>query len=138
METMTAERAVASVQSQAEKIKSDAPQRVETMSHGDTWRQGDLYITSIPGVPKGAVKMKAPRLQLAQGETQGSRHILASAKGVTMYDPPDRTALDGPIMELAGRTTVEHPEHGDVSLPPGCYAVTYQRAFGDELRAQRD
>lgn len=135
---MTAERAVASVQTQAEKIKSDAPHRVETISHGDTWRQGDLYITSIAGVPAGSTKMAKPRPQLAPGDSQGSRHVLGSSVGVTMYDPPNPTPLDGPIVDLAKRTTITHPEHGDVSLPPGCYAVTYQRAFGDKLRAQQD
>lgn len=138
MKTMTADKAFAKIKDRAESIKNDDAHRIETMSVGDSWRQGDLYITRVESVPKGAKKMAAARLQLAPGDTQGSRHILDSDAGLTMFDAPNATALDGPIFQTTERRTVTHPEHGDVSLPPGCYAVTYQRAFADELRAQRD
>ncbi len=137
METMTADKAFTKIKDRAESIKSDESHRVETMSVGDSWRQGDLYITRIDGIPVGA-KKSGVRLQLAPGSTQGSRHVLDSDSGVTMFDAPNATALDGPIFQATERRTVTHPEHGDVSFPPGCYAVTYQRAFADELRAQRD
>lgn len=141
--TRTAEKAFGDIQAQAEKIKSNAPHRIETMSEGDSFRQGDLYITFIGAVPRGAVRMKEVRLQLAPGETQGSRHVLDSAAGVQMFEPVGAeggraTVLDGPVFLLTQRRTVTHPEHGHVSLPEGCYRVDFQRAFADELRAQRD
>lgn len=136
---ITAEKSFANVQTSAESIRNDEPQRFpEAASIGDVWRQGDLYIELIAGVPSGATLEKKPSSQLAPGTTQGSRHILDSLKGVKMYRLPSPTVLDGPILDLSKERTVTHPEHGDVLLPPGCYSITYQRAFADELRRAAD
>lgn len=135
--TMTAEKAIGEIQESAEKIKSDAPQRFsEAASVGDTHRQGDIYITMLEGVPKGA-KSIPNRRQLAEGSTQGSRHCIDSFDGVTMFEKKDKTQFDGPILMLEQERTIEHPEHGNVTLPPGCYGVTYQRDLDAEERERR-
>jgi hypothetical protein len=148
MTAMTADVAVDRIRARADTIKSDAmhtyinagdDQIGVVMEEGEAHRQGDLYIRKIGKVPAGAVRMETPRLQLAPGQTQGSRHVLDSAAGVEMFEPgSDATALDGPVLVLKERRIVTHPEHGDVSLPAGTYCIDYQRAFADELRAQRD
>ena len=139
MKTLTAERSLHSIQSSAEKIRNDQTQRFsEAASISDVWRQGDVYIELLAGVPHGAVHENKPNLQLAPGTTQGSRHILDSLAGVTMYRLATPTVLDGPILDVATERTITHPEHGNIILPPGVYGITYQRAFGDDLRRAAD
>ena len=79
-----------------------------------------------------------PAAQLAPGTTRGSRHILDSLDGVELYIVKDADALTGPLVVTLKERVVTHPEHGDVILPPGCYAITYQRAYADELRRVAD
>ena len=137
--TMTATKAFESVRNTAETIKNDEPQRFpEAASVGDVWRQGDVYIERLAGVPKNATVDAKTDMQLAPGTTQGSRHVLDSLQGVTMYRLAIPTVLDGPVLLTTEERTITHPEHGDVILPPGCYGVTYQRMFAAELRRQQD
>lgn len=135
----TATKSFNAVKKSAEAIRNDATQRFpEAASAGDTWRQGDLYIEKLDAVPRGAVLEKKPQAQLAPGTTQGSRHILDSLRGVTVYRLESPSVLDGPILDVATERTVTHPEHGDCVLPPGVYGIFYQRAYADELRRQQD
>lgn len=151
MGTMTAERAYSEVRTEAEKIRSDAPARVE-MEVGDVVRQGDIYITRLRGLPAGRTTALAER-QLAPGQTQGSRHIVEGPARLLRCEPVEveralRDAcglsvtapepLIGPVIDATGEVTVTHPEHGNRTLCPGVYAVTYQRAFADEVRAVQD
>jgi len=138
MAVLTAKSAVTQIQRQAEKIKSDETQRFpEAASVGDSWRQGDVYVTLLAGVPVGAEKLQSPPRQLAEGTTQGSRHCLDSLDGVTAYRLPNPGMLDGPILVLEQERTVTHPEHGDVVLPPGCYGISYQRSLDADERERR-
>lgn len=139
MSNLTAEKSLGRVQSSAESIRNDEPQRFsEAASAGDVARQGDVYLEKLVGVPSGCTVEEKPSAQLAPGTTQGSRHIIDSLEGVTVYRLANPTPLDGPILDLSTERTITHPEHGDVVLPPGVYGVTYQRAFADELRRAAD
>lgn len=140
MATLTAEKAYLQVASHAENIKNDEHQRVKTCSPGDSWAQGDLLLVCLESLPRGCEKIADPQQQsqLAPGNTQGSRHVLASSEGVTQYRLSDATPLDGPILECRQGITIEHPEHGNVSLPAGVWGVVYQRAYAEELRRVQD
>lgn len=136
---LTATKSLKAVQESAEAIKNNQPQRFpEAATPGDTWRQGDVYIELLSGVPGGAIVAKKPDPQLAPGTTQGSRHVLDSLQGVTVFLLPNADVLTGPVLECREERTITHPEHGDVILPPGVYGITYQRAFAEELRRQAD
>lgn len=110
----------------AEAIRNDAERVYESRDIGDAHPQGDILITRIKSLPKGAVKIKAT-VQLAPGTTQGSRHTLRSVGGVTMYRVADPGPFDGPIL-VHGGCAIDHPEHGNVVLPAGIDTITYQRA----------
>lgn len=113
----------------------------EAASVGDAYRQGDIYLMLLDKVPVGAIRRKEVSLQLAPGNTQGSRHILDSGEGVTAYTLPDATEFDGPIIKLDCERELTHPEHGHVILPAGIYAVGYQRtqdALNEAARRVRD
>lgn len=135
---VSAKRAFGELARHAEKIKSDEHQHAGEMSVGDAWPQGDIAIVLIGVLPAGAKFVERPTLQLAPGTTQGSRHCLESLDGLTVYTHANPTALDGPILDAPNGLRVNHPEHGDVSLRPGVYAVVYQRAFAEELRRVQD
>ena len=122
----------------ADRIRNDQHQTVATMSPGDAWAQGDVLLVCLKNPPKNLEQVKNPALQLAPGETQGSRHCLESLAGVKVWRRRnDRNPLDGPILEAPAGVRVNHPEHGDVSLPPGWYEVLYQRALSDEAELRR-
>ena len=127
------------IKQHAETIRNDQTHDLrQTMEVGDSWAQGDILIRKIEGVPDGSVVASSPDRQLAPGNTQGSRHCLSTLSGVTVHTIPDANALEGPVFTVDDEVTVEHPEHGDVVLGPGCYAITYQRAYADELRRVAD
>ena len=132
------ETAFRRVQKQAEKIKNDDAHTIATCSPGDMWPQGDIGILCLASLPKGAKLDHRPTAQLAPGTTQGSRHCITDLSSVTIFRLAEPTPLDGPVIEAPTGFTVEHPEHGNVTLPPGIYGVIYQRAYADELRRVLD
>ncbi len=151
MAITTAKTAYKKVVKEAEKIKNADPATIETMSLGDTMRQGDIYITRIDA-SKLKIKPIASR-QLAPGETQGSRHIAVGDCTIGEADAAKVTAIlnklipatngqtlfIGPIIRATGPVTIEHPEHGHRTLPgESDYAVVYQRTWANEIRQTID
>lgn len=123
-----------------ETIKNDNPQRFpEAASVGDYMRQGDVYIELLDKVPSDVKLENNPNLQVVPGNTKGSRHTLDSVKGVKMYIINNSNELQGPILDITEERTLTHPEHGDIILPANrVYAITYQRAYADELKRAMD
>lgn len=92
-------------QAVVEQIKNDQPQQFpEAASIGDAVRQGDIYIQLIPDVDRAPMlyTLAAPSfpMQLAEGNTKGSRHCLAHGDGVTVYQPVARDS-DAMMQQLA-------------------------------------
>lgn len=101
---------------------------------GEKLVQGDLYITKLAELPADCVEDKSPSLQLAPGNTKGSRHTLDSLEGVTKFRRRSPNALQGPILKLKKDRVVPHPEHKYLGLTSGSiYEVTYQRRKGERL-----
>lgn len=85
-------RQLREAQAQVEKIKNDDPQNFpEAASIGDAVRQGDVYIQLIDDVTSAPFLFKKATpsypMQLAPGNTKGSRHCLEHGRGVTAYEP---------------------------------------------------
>lgn len=88
-------RALQEATARAEQIKNDAAQRFpEAASIGDAVRQGDIYIQLVEPADKAPIfyrPFNEPQavfpMQLADGNTKGSRHCLAHGNGVTVYKP---------------------------------------------------
>lgn len=117
----------------ADSIKDDSVRRFpEAASVGDTFRQGDIYITLISSLPTD-VEFSNNR-QLAEGDTQGSRHIIDG--DCNIYRKKSPTMLEGPYLQVK-EAIITHPEHGHVSLPIGCYSITYQKNLDAEEREMR-
>lgn len=140
---MTVTQAIERVRTRAEEVANTNREVLrfsEAASPGDNLRQGDIYIFLLNGLPKTA-KPRPVNLQLAEGETQGSRHILDSDKHVEMFDAPAPEGwadhLVGPVMRLKSERTITHPEHNHITLASGVYRVFYQRSLDREEREIR-
>lgn len=136
----TASANFAKVLSSVEEIKNDAPQRFpEAASFGDYMRQGDVYVELLEVVPQNSKKVEEMHAQVVPGNTKGSRHILDSLDGVKMFTKTNPTELDGPILLLEKERVLTHPEHGNIILPADrVYAITFQRAFANEMKRAQD
>ena len=111
---------------------TDESRTVEAIAVGQWFGQGDISIRRIEA--KDVSGEKTTERQLAPGTSKGSRHIVEG--NVTVLAPKTDDPLRGPYLRASERFTVTHPEHGDVCLPKGDYAVTYQRDFAMEERAR--
>jgi hypothetical protein len=97
------------------------------------WRQGDIFIESVPAIPKAAAPR--PHCVLAEGEITGHSHRVAEQDAARLF--AHRTALY--LEVLADAATVAHEEHGPVTLPRGAYRVWRQREYSPEaIRVVRD
>jgi hypothetical protein len=83
--------AITAVESAVEKVINDADQNFpEAATIGDAVRQGDLYIQLIEpftGSPEFYTKVKNPAfpIQLAPGNTKGSRHLLEGSADAEIW-----------------------------------------------------
>lgn len=99
IENHVAVRQLREAQAQVEKIKNDAAQMFpEAASIGDAVRQGDIYIQLIEPLsgPPMFYTNATPSfpMQLADGNTKGSRHCLEHGRGVTVYTPVDSDSAE--------------------------------------------
>ncbi len=105
---------------------------------GERGRQGDVYIKKLAELPKNLKRTERPQAQVTVGTSKGQRHVLDSLEGITFYELPNPTVLEGPILHVTQERVLTHPEHSHVVLTPGVYQITYQRAKGQTLRRSVD
>lgn len=131
-----------------EGIMNNATRTFTDFPVGEVSHQGDIIIVSIAGVPAGAKPRK--NRQLAEGNTQGSRHVLdrgevfdcnaaevshAIHRATGGKGNPDAKYI-GPVFK--GPAYLSHPEHGHQEFPAGATcAVVYQRNLDAEEREAR-
>ena len=101
---------------------------IDRIDIGKVVRQGDVYVHAVAeNHPKGK---EAKSRQLAIGTTQGSRHVAEAPssvyEGTAAPEWCGQTTFVGPRIVSQERFTITHPEHAQVSLPPGHYQVTHQ------------
>jgi len=134
-----------------ENITNDATRTVTDamLGVGECQAQGDLYIVRLPGLPASA-RPRRDR-QLADGNTQGSRHVCTVGDAydadadelVRMIRTATRCGVGrqyvGPVIRtVEGKAYVEHPEHGDLDFRGDMVlAVVFQRALDAEEREAR-
>lgn len=143
----TIENEVQQLTSHSESIVNDA-----LKVFGKEWMprdvsfQGDLCIVCLPSMPEIA-KPRRNR-QMADGDTQGSRHIVKrgkcfdadAAEVARLIESVTKCKVDpkyvGPVFK--GPAYLAHPEHGDQQWTGECInSVVYQRALDAEEREQR-
>lgn len=130
-EQMTASEAFREIEREASQKVNQEIRFIDKIEVGKVVRQGDLYVHRVETEhPKGK---ELPIRQLVPGSSNGSRHVAEGAatvfegKALPGWMPAARAdVVMGPVVSSDDRFTVSHPEHAHVSLPPGCYQVTYQ------------
>lgn len=134
-----------------ERIVNNEPKLLATFAPPDVCHQGDLIIVATHRLPKSA--MPRTNRQLADGNTQGSRHVLTRGD---VYDADEVEVAElilaatgcridpkyiGPVFVSPKEPTARdlyHPEHGPLGFPAGTVcAVVYQRSLDAEEREQR-
>ena len=135
----------------SERIVNDDSRFLSSFGVGDVSHQGDLIIVGIDKIP-GSAKVRKSR-QLADGTTQGSRHVLERGEAYDCDAGEVTNAIKaatgclvdtkyiGPVFVSPGNPTADdltHPEHGNQGFPAGqVCAVVYQRNLDAEEREQR-
>jgi hypothetical protein len=134
-----------------EVIVNDDAKLHQAFGVGDVVCQGDLLIVGIATLPYSAKPRS--RRQLADGATQGSRHVLERGE-VYDADPAEVAAriesatkrlvgvqYIGPVFVSPDAPTCDdltHPEHGNQGFPSGMIcAVVFQRSLDAEERERR-
>ena len=89
---------------------------------GGLWRQGDVFIIPTDQLPSD---LSAHRPVLAEGEVTGHAHRLANPKAGQVF-----RGKSGLFLKVhAAEATIEHEEHGPVTVPQGNYIVRIQREY---------
>lgn len=113
--------------------------KLPVMKIGQAARQGDVYFKRIKSVPSGFNEAHFNGdVQLVDGDTQGSRHILITNEKMKLYSPTAKSELVGPVIESTTDFLVTHPEHAHFQFQPGIYEVTFQRDWAEHERRVRD
>lgn len=107
-------------------IDAGDPVTIESMSPGQGMAQGDLCIWRKERIPDNASVLK-DTWQLANGNTKGSRHIIARNPAVTVYRYDTGDVLSDLWVEATDTWELTHPEHANITFPPGCYQVLHQQ-----------
>jgi hypothetical protein len=151
LQEVTKERIIPRVTGDHEKMHNDAPVEFTEaqLGIGEAVDQGDVIVVRIPRLPAKA-KVRANR-QVAEGDTQGSRHVLSTGN---IYDCDPDSVVElirqanganinptyiGPVFQTAnGQAELTHPEHGNhVYKGEMTCAVVIQRNWDAEEQAER-
>lgn len=134
MNTSTIVKSLKTLEASAESIDNGSPHQMPAaFAPGDIYWQGDIGLLMLSELPSNAVKRAKPwggDLQLAEGNTRGSRHCIPHRfENVThVYEAPTDSILDGSVLDVRKPIDLVHPEHGDhIGYPAGVYRVRYQQ-----------
>jgi len=130
MKMMNAVESMTHIQEKAKELAVHEMRVVSKMDAGQCVRQGDVYIHMVADDHKHGAETK--NHQLAEGDSQGSRHICETSDNITLYEGTDRPSwVDrrqplGQMIKATATFTISHPEHADVTLPKGTYQICHQ------------
>jgi len=129
--TLSVRTAVRRVEEAVEKIINDAEQHFPAAaSVGDAVRQGDVYIQLIDDVtatPFGYRLQNKPEfpIQLAPGNTKGSRHMLEASDGVVVYKSEIADLIEAQeAMEADGVSSFELRQTNEEKITKYAQAIT--------------
>ena len=106
----------------------------ETKKMARIWRQGDVVVREVRGIPENVTRSKSSEIRIAS-ET-GNPHVLRAA---LVYETPDPVGelLHEPRQQYAlleEETVLTHPEHAPLRLAPGVYRITTVRDYAPARR----
>jgi hypothetical protein len=91
------------------------------------WRQGDVFIQAIDGIPEAARKAPLPHGVLVHGEITGHSHRIEDLHEAALFAGSTPAEV---FIEVTGNVArIVHEEHGPISLPQGLYRIWRQREY---------
>jgi hypothetical protein len=87
------------------------------------WRQGDILISTVRAIPKGAV-LRSHGV-IAEGELTGHSHRIQHSTTAELLEYGGSLYL----RVLADEARVVHEEHGPITVPWRMYLVWQQREY---------
>lgn len=114
----------------AERIDASQPVELKELLPGRAFAQGDVGVAALERLPQGATQEAMPPTgQVAPGTSKGSRHCIARQdhRHVTVYRLSDGDPLSDLCLIAKEKWTLEHPDHGNVTFPSGCYRIHHQQ-----------
>lgn len=94
------------------------------------WRQGDIFIQSVPKLPNGIEDRTVPGTVLVHGEVTGHSHRIEDAATALLYAGRQFGEFFLDVTAKAAR--IVHEEHGPIELEKGIYRVWRQREYSPE------
>ncbi len=99
------------------------------------YRQGEILIFKLPKRMANRLLglrslMRKPNGVIREGEKTGHEHKVEGDAQLSMFPnhaEPESPPEEGIIEVKEGGATITHPEHKDVKLEPGTYAVKTQK-----------
>ena len=85
------------------------------------YQQGDVTIKPVPKIPRRAVA--TGNRMLAEGETTRYAHV-AESQDVSLFQHEETLFMRAPT-----GTTVVHPHHRALEIPPGDYVIGRVRVY---------
>jgi hypothetical protein len=85
------------------------------------YRQGDVLIRAIAGIPATAKKLR--RAELAYGEVTGHSHRIEDLTAAELREDGDGLYM---TVSAGGGVTIRHEEHAAQVIPPGNYEIVQQ------------
>lgn len=101
---------------------------------GVMYRQGDVLVIPVSELPKGLTPVKRDaraRIVLAEGEVTGHAHAITAPDAELYADPAATAEAADRYLRIRSTVTLDHEEHGQITLPPGDYIVRRQREWTD-------
>jgi len=121
---------------EAKQCADNRPRKNEKMKVGDFCQQGDVYIYKVANDHPHGPETK--NRQMAEGSTQGSRHIAGGTGKIYLptVPPPNAKsgALLGPVIIGKKSWPLTHPVHPHHSFGAGTFAIVHQM---DAITRQR-
>jgi hypothetical protein len=129
---------IKSIVEESLKLNHDTMRHITEMKIGQVIRQGDVYVKKVKEIPS-EYSIATMEMQIARGETKGSRHSLQDSYSLRIFKKFSPGPLDGPAFTSTEEILLTHPEHPDFKLPCGNYVSYYQQDFAQaEIRAVKD
>jgi hypothetical protein len=86
------------------------------------YRHGDLFYKKVEEF-KGEMVFEGKSFRLAEGEATGHHHVLTAPR-IKIYDDDGQR-----YVSLSKTGTLDHPEHGTITIQPGTYIEIREREF---------
>jgi len=139
----------AAMRTRADEFKADdkpgrGPRRAGAMTPDtDVLWQGDVGVVLLSDAAFKAMEDLQPirgggsHVQIAVGSGIGAQHTVSTTE-VSVFNAGSTGPLDGPVVVADCPWTMAHPEHQNVTFPPGKYRICYQRQYAEDLRRAID